>query len=263
MKLTAFLSSVVLSIALPVTALANVVNESCSQFVFYGAPTTGLDESNTQYLCRQNYAVHYRFDTKTAEWVAERITVEDISGDARRRNDFRADNDIPADHRASLADYARSGYDRGHMSPAAANTQTAEIMSESFLLTNMVPQAPRHNRGIWRILELRVNQWVEQGKDIYVINGTIYDQGYKTIGAGEVGVPTAMYKIIVDRSQPKAIAFLIPNTDDPSASELGTFAVTVRHIEELTGLDFHPELPEHKAHIETMEPNLDLWPGIE
>ena len=253
----------VLLLTFAFTASANTVNQDCPQFVFYGAPITSLDESSTQYLCRQNYAVHYRYDTKTAEWVAERITVEDISGEARRRNDFRPDRDIPTEHRAELSDYARSGYDRGHMAPAAANTQTAEIMSESFLLTNMVPQAPRHNRGIWRILELRVNQWVQQGKDIWVINGTIYEPDHSTIGDGQVGVPSAMYKIIVDRSAPKAIAFLIPNTNEPSASELGTFAVTVRHIEELTGLDFHPDLPEHKAHIETMEPNLDLWPGIE
>lgn len=245
------------------TAQANTVNQQCSQFVFHGAPVTSLDEAQTQYLCRQNYAVHYRYDKKVAEWVAERITVEDISGTARRRNDFRVDRDIPSDHRAELSDYAGSGFDRGHLAPAAANTQTAEIMSESFLLTNMVPQVPRHNRGIWRILELRVNQWVQQGKDIYVVNGTVFEQDHTTIGGNSVGVPTALYKVIVDRSAPKAIAFLIPNQSEPSASDLHLFATTVREIERITGIDFHPSLPEHKHHIETTEPDLSLWPGIQ
>ena len=248
---------------IPLAVLANSVNEQCPEFVAHGAPQTSLDESNTQYLCRLNYAVHYRNDTKTAEWVAERITLEDVSAQVRRRDNFRADTEVPAEHRATLEDYAGSGYDRGHLAPAASNSQTAEIMSESFLLTNMVPQNANKNRGIWRILELRIRDWVRQGKDIWVVTGTVYEQGHLTIGNG-VGVPTHMWKVIYDAGEQKAIAFYLPNQQGQRIprSELHTFAMSVNELEAITGINFHPNLPENLAHIEAEAPNLDRWPGI-
>ena len=247
---------------LPLTLLANPVNDGCPQFVAHGAPVTSLNESDTQYLCRMNYAVHYRNDTKTAEWVAERITLEDVNGDARRRDNFRADPEVPDEHRATLEDYAGSGYDRGHLAPAAANTQSTEVMSESFLLTNMVPQNASKNRGVWRILELRVRDWVRQGKDIWVVTGTVYESGHLTIGNG-VGVPTHMWKVIYDAKEQKTIAFYFPNVKDQriSQSELPNFAISVAELEKLTGINFHPDLPAELADIET---GLDLsrWTGL-
>ncbi len=248
---------------IPTFAFANIVDEQCSEFVAHGAPQTSLDEKNTQYLCRVNYAVHYRNDTKTAEWVAERITVEDVNGPARRRDNFRADTDVPEQHRATLEAYAGTGYDRGHLAAAAANTQNDQVMSESFLLTNMVPQNANKNRGIWRVLELTVRDWVRAGKDIWVVTGTVYEPGHLTIGNG-VGVPTHMWKVIYDAREQKAIAFHFPNQQGQSIprSELHTFAISVDELEKITGIDFHPNLPKELAHIEAETPNLDRWPGI-
>jgi endonuclease G, mitochondrial len=245
---------------IPLAVLANPVNENCPQFVAHGAPQTSLNESNTQYLCRLNYAVHYRNDTKTAEWVAERITLEDVNGKATRRDNFRPDPEVPEQHRATLQDYAGTGYDRGHLAPAAANTQSAEIMSESFLLTNMVPQNANKNRGIWRTLELAIRSWVRDGKDIWVVTGTVYEQGHLTIG-NNVGVPTHMWKVIYDAGAQKAIAFYMPNQALPR-SDLHTFAMSVRELEQRTGINFHPNLPENLAQIETRKPDLAQWPGI-
>jgi endonuclease G len=249
-----------LLLLIPIVVLANPVNEQCPQFVAHGAPQTSLDESNTQYLCRLNYAVHYRNDTKTAEWVAERITVEDVRGPAKRRDNFRADPDVPEQHRATLPDYAGTGYDRGHLAPAATNTQSVEIMSESFLPTNMVPQNANKNRGIWRILELKIRDWVLQGKDIWVVTGTFYDPDYLTIGNG-VGVPTHMWKVIYDASEQKAIAFYMPNVAIPR-SELPNYALSVGQLESITGINFHPNLPIELLHIEGEQPDLSRWPGI-
>lgn len=247
----------------PALALATPVDQQCPEFVAHGAPQTSLPQTNTQYLCRSNYAVLHRNDTKTAQWVAERITMEDVSGPARRRDNFREDTDIPPQHRATLQDYAGSGYDRGHLAPAAANTQTSDIMTESFLLTNMVPQNAYKNRGIWRILELKIRDWVMSGKDIWVVTGTVYDPGYLTIG-NAVGVPTHMWKVIYDAGEQKAIAFLLPNQQGQRIprSELHTFAVSVDHLEAVTGIDFHPNLPQELAHIEAETPDLARWPGI-
>jgi endonuclease G len=247
---------------LPLTVLANSVNDRCPQFVAHGAPVTSLNETNTQYLCRTNYAVHYRNDTKTAEWVAERITLEDVNGNARRRDNFRADTDVPEQHRATLEDYAGTGYDRGHLSPAAANTQNDEIMSESFLLTNMVPQNASKNRGVWRILELRIRDWVRQGKDIWVVTGTFYETGHLYIGTG-VGVPTHMWKVVYDAKEQKTIAFFFPNVKDQriSQSELPNFAISVAELEKRTGINFHPNLPRQLTGIESkVEP--ERWSGL-
>jgi len=260
MKKTIF--AALFTIVLSTTLYANPVNEQCPEFVAYGAPQTSLDESRTMYLCRTNYAVHYRKDTKTAEWVAERITVADVTGPARRRDNFRPDTDVPEPYRATLADYAGSGYDRGHLAPAATNTQSDEIMSESFLLTNMVPQNASKNRGIWRSLELSIRNWVNQGKDIWVVTGTVYEDGYLSIGDG-VGVPTHMWKVIYDASVPRAVAFYFPNERMPR-SELPNLAMSVRELENITGINFHPELPADKKYIELAEPDLSKWwPGIQ
>jgi endonuclease G len=247
---------------LPLLALANPVNDSCPQFVAYGAPQTSLDEGHTMYLCRTNYAVHYRNDTKTAEWVAERITVESVRGPAQRKDNFRADAEVPEQHRATLQDYAGAGYDRGHLAPAAANTQNDEIMSESFLLTNMVPQNSSKNRGVWRILELRIRDWVLQGKNIWVITGTVYEDGYLTIG-NDVGVPTHMWKVVYDAGEQKTIAFYFPNVKDQriSQSELPNFAISVAELENKTGINFHPNLPIELTNIESKF-ELEQWPGL-
>lgn len=240
---------------LPSLAFANLINDKCPQFVLFGAPVSSLTE--TQYLCKTNYAVHYRYDTRTAEYVVEHVRLENITGDARRRNDFRADPDVNPNFRSTLQDYARSGFDRGHLAAGANNNGSALIMSESFFLSNMVPQDPNHNRGIWRILEERVRDLVLDGKDIYLITGTVYKEGHATIGANRVGVPNYMWKVIVDRKGEKGIAFLIPNQPTPIA-DLPNYIVSIREIEKITGINFHPDLPDNLEHIET-KVNPEQW----
>lgn len=242
------------------SAVANTIDEQCPEHVLKGAPVTALPESQTQYICKTNYAVHYRYDTKTAEYVAEHVTIDDISGPARRRNDFRADPAVPREHQSQLSDYAGSGYDRGHLAAGANNTANAQVMSESFFLSNMVPQNANHNRGIWRILETLVRNWVQDGKDIYVISGTIYQEPYATIGENAVGVPTYLWKVIVDYRGQKGIAFVIPNQAVP-VRELPQHAMTIREVEEKTGLNFHPRLPAELEHIEVEFDPL-AWPGL-
>jgi endonuclease G len=202
-----------------------------------------LPAGTTQYLCKQNYAIHYRYDTKTAEYVVEHITLQHITGSNKRKDDFRPDPSLPKQHQSTLADYAGFPYDRGHLAPGADNTHTAEAMSESFFLSNMVPQVPNHNRGIWKQLETAVRNWVLEGKDIYVVSGTIYNPGYQSIGKGQVGIPTHMWKVIVDRKNSKSIAFLFPNAPLPVA--------------------FMPQLTaQQKAVLEDTPPNLADWSSL-
>jgi len=240
-------------------ALANPIDDNCPQFVLRGAPVSQLPATNTQYLCKTNYAIHYRYDTKTAEYVVEHITVPTITGPAKRKDDFRPDPAVPAQHRSQLADYAGQPFDRGHLAPGADNTHNDQAMSESFFLTNMVPQVPNHNRGIWKQLETAVRDWVIEGKDIYVVSGTIYAPGYKTIG-NNVGIPTHMWKVIVDRKSATGIAFLFPNAALPVA-DLPKYVTTIAEIEKYTGINFMPQLPQQLQSIETTV-NIKSWSNL-
>lgn len=123
------------------------------------------------------------------------------------------------------------------MSAAAGNTQTAEIMSESFFLSNMVPQVPNNNRGIWRILEMQIRDQVKvTGQSLHVISGAIFAPGHATIGQG-VGVPTHLYKIIINRQTGNATAYLMPNAALPVA-DLPRYRTTVQAVEQVTGMRF-------------------------
>ena len=241
------------------TAWANPINDQCPQHVLLGAPVSKIKQ-NTQYICKINYAIHYRYDTKTAEYVVEHVTREGITGPAKRKDDFRPDPAIPSQHTATLKDYAGHPYDRGHLAAAGNNTQNQEVMSESFFLSNMVPQVPNHNRGIWKQLETFVRDWVLSGMDIYVVSGTIYQPGHLKIGDNNVGVPTHLWKVIIDRQEGKAIAFLFPNAPLP-VEDLPKYATSVETVEKATGINFMPKLPKNKANVEKTF-NLNKWPKL-
>jgi len=255
------MKKLLLVLLFPFAALANPIDDQCPQFVVRGAPVSSI-KANDQYLCKGNYAIHYRYDTKTAEYVVEHITLPTITGPAKRKDDFRPDPAVPKQHQAQLSDYAGHPYDRGHLSPGADNNQNDQMMSESFFLSNMVPQVPNHNRGIWKQLETAVRGWVTEGRDIYVVSGTIYAPGYQTIGANRVGIPTHMWKVVVDRKNSKSIAFLFPNAPLP-VKDLPKYATSVGTIEQYTKINFMPQLtPQQKAVLEDQAPNVVEWSGL-
>jgi len=241
--------------------VANPIDDKGSQFVVNGAPISKI-EKNNQYLIKKNYAIHYRFDTKTAEYVVEHPTKEKITGTSKRQDDFRPDPEIAKQHQSQLADYAGEPYDRGHLVPAGNSTQNDDVMSESFFLSNMVPQVPNHNRGIWKQLETAVREWVNEGKDIYVISGTFYNKEHRKIGQN-VGVPDNLWKVIIDAKSNKAIAFWFPNAPLPVA-DLPKYATTISDIEQKTGLNFNPKLSDaDQKKLEATKPNLTEWSSLE
>ncbi len=227
---------------LPFSVLANPIDDKCPQYVYEGAPISQITDG--QYLCKANYAIHYRFDTRTPEYVVEHVSREAVSGTAKRKNDFRPDPEIAPEHQSTLQDYLTTKsdkYDRGHMVSAADNTQSDAMMSDTFYLSNMIPQDPSNNRGIWKQTEILVRQWALTGKDIYVISGTVYDQGYHTIGPDKVGVPDKVWKLVFDAKAREAIVFILPNKPVPTA-DLTKHVITVKELEKLTNINFMPLL---------------------
>lgn len=218
-------------LAAATTAWADI-NAQCPEFTANGAPAYAAAPQDQQ-LCRQNYAVIHVCAVKNPVAVMERVTPESVNGPARRRDNFREDSQVHAECRSRLPDYTRAGYDRGHLAPAANNTINSDVMSESFLLSNMIPQNANNNRGIWRMLELQIRNHVRStGQTVYVISGAVFDPGHDTIG-NRVGVPTRLYKVIIGPDQ--VTAYLMPNAPIP-ARELANYQVTVADIEQATGL---------------------------
>ena len=229
----------------PLLSLANPIDDKCPEHVVYGAPA--LKDGNNQYLCRTAYAVNYNYKTKVSHYVVEHVTITHLMKTAARKDDFREDPDVPVQFRATLDDYAKSGYDRGHMAPAANMTFDVVAMSESFYLTNMMPQVPGNNRGIWKYLEEYTRFWAQNKGEVYVITGTIFDD--KPVMMKTVSVPSFIYKIVIDPKSGKQIAYLFPNEKiDPKL--IDNYAVSVADIESYTGINFSPKLPANLSNNE-------------
>lgn len=190
------------------------------------------------------FSLLYEEDHEQPVWVAYHLTQEELYGTASRKDNFRADPSIPTES-ATLADYKGSGYDRGHLIPAADQGWSEEAMSDSFYMSNMSPQEAQFNRGIWSTLEATVRNFADTEGEVYVVTGPILTDGpYKTIGKNKVSVPKHYYKVILDYAEPdfKAIGFVLPN--EGSDKRIESFATTVREVEQLTNLDFFHLLPD-------------------
>ena len=175
---------------------------------------------------------------------------EATSRAARRSGNFRPDPEIPSGS-ATPDDYIQSGYDRGHLAPAADMAFSVRTMSESFCMSNISPQLPGFNRGVWSRLEKQIRHFAKREKLIVVVTGPILSTGKTvSIGASRITVPQYYYKVVYDTTPPeKMIAFVIPNRS--STADLKTFVVSVHQLEKLTGLDFFSLIPQPKQeHLE-------------
>jgi len=201
---------------------------------------------------REGYVLAEDARLKIPLWVQYELKREELDGPGSRTEDFRPDTSIPAGARAELADYRSSGFDRGHMAPAADMKRSEKVMSESFLLSNMAPQVGiGMNRGLWADLEDAIRQWVFMRETLTIISGPVFDASgtfvtYRVIGPNRVAVPTHFFKIVIDDNnpaKPQILAFLIPN-QDLTGRHFSEFLTTVDAIERVTSLDFLSALPD-------------------
>ena len=223
----------------------------------YGVPGTA-----DTIVEREGYALGYTEKHEQPAWVQYIMTADEVSRRAAKRgDDFRPDPEIPTGS-ATPQDYTRSGYDRGHLAPAADMSFSVRTMSESFYMSNMSPQAPQFNRGIWSKLEKQVRHFATKERRIVVVTGPILPaEKTITIGANRVTVPEFYYKVIYDTTPPeKMIGFVLPNKG--SKADLRTFAVTVDRVEELTGLDFFSEVPQPKQEQLERTITVESWDWI-
>ena len=190
------------------------------------------------------YHFYYNSNITASYWVAHILTKQMVEGEnlSRENELFVPDPLLDKDSRALTNDYTRSGYDRGHLCPNGDMNFDQQAMTETFYLSNVLPQNPSFNRGIWAALEEQVRKWASANDSLYVITGGIFSKNPDFIGKNKVAVPTHFYKVVADISKKggyKMIAFVMENVSYDNKN-FYQYAVTVSKIEEMTGINFFP-----------------------
>lgn len=211
-------------------------NTSSSSFNYLPTSTTGAIVTHAY------YTLSYSEKHEQAEWVAYRLTKEHTTYNNFKRPYFEIDPLVKT-KAASWKNYKKSGYDRGHLCPAADRKFNKKAFVETFLTSNISPQKNSFNAGIWNNLEKQVRYWVKKENELYVITGPVFSESTKSIGFEHVTVPSHFYKIILKNGkQPKLIAFLLPHK--ASSKSLSNFVVSTDYLEKLLKIDFFKSIPD-------------------
>lgn len=194
-----------------------------------------------QIIERPFYTLSYNQTHEQADWVAYTMYPFPDSISVKRKDAFRSDPLVDGGS-ATLKDYKKSGYDRGHLAPAKAMSISKESMRESFFMSNMSPQVGSFNRQIWRFLEAQVYKWSKESDSMYVVTGPVLESPLGTIGENKVSIPRSYYKTILrfKNNEITAIGFLLKNKK--TKEKFLKFASSIDHIETITGIDFYHQL---------------------
>ncbi len=250
---------------------------SSSEHLTMGNPSNAVADVNqpANYLMEKpQYALSYHRNNGRANWVSWHLD-STWMGSAPRQDDFRNDTTLPAGwYQVTGTDYSGSGFDRGHYCPSADRTSTIADNSSTFLMTNMMPQAPDNNQGPWADLENYARTLVNAGNELHVIMGGAGQGGTgsnggvtMTIAGGRVQVPAQTWKVILVQPQgtndvtrvttsTRVIAVIMPNTQGIRTELWQSYRVSVDEVEQLTGYDFLSNVPSSiQAVIESVVDN--------
>lgn len=194
-----------------------------------------MPESIEKLVKHNYYTLSYNEEKEQANWVAYKLTRKMVEGLAVRKNNFREDPEVQTGS-SKLIDYKGSGYDRGHLCPAAAMRINDKAMSESFYMSNMSPQVPAFNRGKWKSLEAKVRKLTVQNDSLYVVTGPIFKNIKGEIGPDRVAVPGYYFKVIYFPLQKKTLAYLMPNRK--IEKDIDAFIVPLDSIERFSNIYF-------------------------
>lgn len=216
------------------------------------------DPSDEFFLDQRVFIASYNPARRVPNWVAWRLDASNL-GSVARKNDFRPDLSLPARfYRVTGADYAHSGYDRGHLCPSADRKSSRADNSLTFLFTNMLPQVHELNAGPWERLEVYARQRAQRGEVLYSVAGGVYRPPFLTIGNG-VAVPSETFKILVVlhpgegpsalNGASEVLAVLMPNQRNVAEHDWKEYLTSVDAVEALTGYDFLDAVPEQVQQV--------------
>lgn len=219
--------------------------ENKSQGKFYpGLETVFIPEIQAAQMKEYTgFTVSFNKDNHTPNYVAWELLGSEVASDVKRSNKFWQDQDIEGCPVTS--DYTHSGFDRGHMCPAADQKWSEKAMDDCFVMANICPQDHSLNAGAWNTLENKERLWAQRDSALMIIAGPIYtDNDNQRIGNIGVRVPGAFFKALLAPyvENPRAIAFVYPNMTSPG--NMKNYAMSIDDLEQLTGYDFFPALPD-------------------
>lgn len=258
----------------------------CAEFTPYGQPThasiaaaVGADSPpDRTVICHAGQVVAFNPKRNVSDWSAYRLRKQDLlTPKVSRKDNFRPDPSVAPSHRVVRSDYTRTGFDRGHLAPAAAMLWSFDAMNDSFFMTNIAPQVGAgFNQHIWKSLETKMRQWACDRGALHVVTGPLYERRpvrrlvYDRDGDGDddngvlVDVPTHFFKLAFDPGRAEAIAFILENRRLKTA-DLPKYLTSIDEVEARSRLDFLPALWDAaEAAVEShVQPALWARPGGE
>lgn len=216
-------------------------------------------DGRTEQIIRHiGYTVSYNEDLCIPNWVAYELTAGEVEGIESRSDKFVPDP-LVTGRTATTDDYRNSGWDRGHMAPAADMKWSRQAMVESFYLSNICPQNHNNNAGVWKKLEEATRSLAGRFSFVYVVSGPIVGKAHLKIGPNKVAVPKAFFKclLVADGDRWQAIGFVTPN--EAGKRPLAEYAHSIDEIEEMTGIDFFPALPDDIEALTEADFDPETW----
>lgn len=209
-------------------------------------------------LKKHGFTIGFSKKYKNAYWVAYVLSCNETNGKVERTNYFKQD-EILGKYSPHTDDYYYSGYDKGHLIPAGDNTSDKLSMEDSFLMSNVSPQIPAFNRGIWKRLEEQVRKWACEYDSVYVVTGSILKGKFDKIGKGKVSVPDYFYKsiLIYNNSKQATISFLMYQYTEED--NLRKFAITTDSLEKRIGYDLFPRLEDNIENKIERKLDFEYW----
>ena len=201
-----------------------------------------VSSDNCELITHDYYSLCYNEKHEQATWVYYLLSDSMIVGPAERKNYFSPDT-LVSTKTVTYTAYKNSGFDRGHLLPAADMKWSQEAMNETFYMSNISPQNPYFNRsGLWRKSESKVRDWVKTKGALHVFVGGVLSNELTKLPEQNISVPFYFYKILFDESNNSTVAFLLENKK--VEGELINFVVSIDSIETLTKIDFFSSLPD-------------------
>jgi endonuclease G, mitochondrial len=215
----------------------------------------GVAGTKGRVLDKGYFVINYSDRRRCPYWSAYHLTAKDLKGTAKRRDNFRPDIEVPEKARSSLEDYRGKSFDRGHLAPARDFTRSKEAMAATFLLSNISPQYPNTNQGIWQELEGQIRDMIRDVGEAWVVTGDAFMSRdsqqtspklwMKQGRQNRVAVPTPLFDAILTQDGKGrwcAYAFLIPNQPERNTHPTSRYLLSVDRLEQITGFDFFVEL---------------------